>query len=287
MKKILLFLLIILFGSVLFFREEVSDYFTGLSFRLSDVEKEIIDLMEQAEKQILTPEPLIAPEEASQSFLTQAGVIQLTNVQREKHGLSPFRENADLNESALLKVQDMLANQYFKHISPLGEDVGDLAEAAGYEFITIGENLAMGNFKDDQILIQDWMDSPGHRANVLSSNFQEMGAAVLQGEFEGKKTWLAVQHFGLSLDICPQPSEELEAEIAENQKNIESLQELMSGLRQEIEDMKPKGGQAYSQKIEQYNELVSRYNDLIYVTKDLTGQYNSQVILFNECAAGF
>jgi len=185
-----------------------------------------------------------------------------------------------------LKAQDMLAKQYFEHISPLGEGVGNLAKTVGYEFIAIGENLAMGNFQNDKTLVQGWMDSPGHKANILSPRYQEIGTAVLQGEFEGKTTWLAVQHFGLPLTACPQPSKGLEEKIVENQKQLENLQEILVVVLREIENMRPKRDPVYSQKIEQYNELVSQYNALLSVTQDIINQYNQQVVLFNECVAG-
>ena len=285
MKKILLFLAIVFFG-VFFFWQEISDYRSELFFNLPEIEKEVADLIQETEKRVVSPEPLIAREEDLQPFLTRAGVILQTNLQREKYGLPPLQENSDLNAAALLKVQDMMEGQYFAHVSLSGEGVSDLAKAVGYEFIAIGENLAMGNFKEDQTLVQGWMDSPGHRENILSSQYQEIGVAVLQGKFEGKNTWLAVQHFALPLTACPQPSELLEADIAEKQSQLAELEKLLSALKQEIEDMKPKRGQAYSQKIEQHNELVEKYNALLSLTKNLIGQYNQQVILFNECAAG-
>ena len=279
MKKLALFLgLIIIFASFLFFRG-------SLFFRLPEIREGFTDLIQEVEKQVAAPEPLRAPQEAPQAFLTQAGAIKWTNIQREQRGLLPLQENPQLNTTALIKAQDMLSGQYFEHVSFSGEGVGDLANTVGYEFIAIGENLALGNFQDDQVLVQGWMDSPGHRANILSSQYQEIGVAVLQGEFEGSTTWLAVQHFGLPLSACPQPSEALEAEIAESQQQIESLQGILSALKQKIEDMRPKRGSLYSQKIEEYNELVSQYDALLAKTQDLIGQYNSQVVLFNECAA--
>jgi len=288
MKKLISLLILIVFfgGTFLFWGEivDTADFFKELFWGLPEVEKETTSLVEEVEKQILAPEPLRALQEAPVSLLTQAGVIQWTNVQREERGLAPLRESKDLNAAALLKAKDILAGQYFEHISPSGEGVKDLVELVGYEFIAIGENLALGNFKDDQALVQGWMDSPGHRANILNQQYQEIGVAVLQIEFEGRSTWLAVQHFGLPLSACPRPSEDLEAEIIENREQLESLQAALSGLKEEIESMKPKRGEAYSQKVEEYNQMVNRYNALLSVTQDLIDQYNLQVLSYNECA---
>ena len=132
-------------------------------------------------------------------------------------------ENTKLDQSAELKAQDMLKNQYFAHTSPSGMAVGNLAEKVGYEFIAIGENLALGNFENDEALVQAWMDSPGHRANILNSRYQEIGVAVLKGVFEGRTTWLAVQHFGLPLSVCPSPQEGVKLTIDANQNKIDEI----------------------------------------------------------------
>jgi len=184
--------------------------------------EERVALIQEVEKQIVTPPPLRAIEEAPESFLTQAGVIKRTNLQREKYGLPPLKESPELNASAVIKTQDMLAKQYVSHLSPLGEGVADLVKRVGYQFIDLGENLALGNFQDDEILVQGWMDSPGHQANILSLQYQEIGAAVLRGELEGKITWLAVQHFGLPLAACPQPSEAILAKIETNKLSLKN-----------------------------------------------------------------
>jgi uncharacterized protein YkwD len=91
----------------------------------------------------------------------------------------------------------MFENQYFAHESPTGEKVSDLAKKFGYDFLLIGENLAMGNFSSDEDLVLAWMESPGHRENILNEKYQEIGVAVKKGIFEGKEVWIAVQHFGL------------------------------------------------------------------------------------------
>jgi len=287
MKKTLMFLILLtILGGTFFLLNNFSDYSPRMLLRLPEVEKEVTVFVQEIEKKIITSKPLKAAEEGKQSFLTQTGIIEQTNIQREKHGLSPFQESTELNDAALLKVEDMMSGQYFDHVSPSGEGVGDLAKLAGYEFIAIGENLALGNFQDDEVLVQGWMDSPGHRDNILNLQYQEIGVAVLRGEFEGRTTWLAVQHFGLPLTACPQPSEALELEIAEKQNQLEELQKVLSALKQEIEDMRPKRGQAYSQKIEQYNDSVVQHNALIVRMQDLVDRYNYQVVLFNECAAG-
>ncbi len=288
MKKfILLIILAILFGGI-FFWSEILDFYSKLTLRLPQqwIEEKVA-LIEEVEKQIVTTSPLRAEKENPESFLTPAGIIQWTNSQREKYGLPSLQENPELNVSAVMKAEDMLAKQYFDHISPSGEEVDDLIEIVGYQFIAIGENLALGNFQDDETLVQGWMDSPGHRKNILNPQYQEIGTAVLRGEFEGRVTWLAVQHFAFPLAACLQPSEGISTEIAANQAELKELEVTLRDLKLEIKRTRPRWGSAYSEKVEKYNNLVSQYDDLLDQTKALISQYNNQVILFNECATGF
>jgi len=240
-------------------------------------------LKKEIEREVSTPPPLRVEKEVPEAYLTRVGVIQWTNAQRAKYGLPPLKENPRLDVSAELKVQDMFEKQYFAHLSPSGEGVKDLAEVVGYEFIAIGENLALGNFQNDETLVQGWMDSPGHRANILNPSYQDIGVAVQKGQFEGRSVWLAVQHFGRPLSACPQPDENLKAQIDSNQNEIEKLQANLLKLEAEIKNMKPKRGPAYTQKIEEYNALVSQYNNLVDQTKSLITNYNNQVNLFNQC----
>jgi hypothetical protein len=286
--KITFLIFIVILGGVFFFWEDILDFYLELSLKLPQIEKGFSNSLvkeQEAEKQISTPPPLRAVKEDPQPFLTRAGVIWWTNVQREKEGLPPLKENAKLNLSAELKIQDMFAKQYFSHYSPSGEGVSDLVESVGYEFIAIGENLALGNFQNDQALIQGWMDSPGHRENILSARYQEIGVAVLKGTFEGKSIWLAVQHFALPLSACPLVDEEIKAEIETNQEQIKELQKTLELLEVKIRTIRPRWGLVYNQAIEEYNSLVSQYNELVKETEILINRYNYQVILFNECVS--
>lgn len=286
MKKITLIILFFLaiLGSFLFFRNDISNLYLKLSLKPSGAEKGISDfLLQEIEKQILTPEPLRAQKEDPQSFLSQEGVVQWTNDQRTRYGFLILKESTKLDESARLKLEDMFEKQYFAHNSPSGIGVGDLAKEVGYEFIAIGENLALGNFENDEALVQAWMDSPGHRENILNTSYREIGVAVGKATFEGKTTWIAIQHFGLPINICPQPSQELELEIKSNEDQIKELQAALLTLKIEIQSTRPKWGMEYNQKVVEYNSLVAQYNGLVDGTKNLVNEYNYQVKIFNEC----
>ena len=102
-------------------------------------------------EEILTPPPLIGGGNHQNSSLTVSGVIFFTNQNRKDNGnLRPLRENELLDRAAEAKLKDMFGKQYFEHESPAGKGPSDLAKAAGYRYILIGENLALGNFKDDE-----------------------------------------------------------------------------------------------------------------------------------------
>lgn len=288
MKKliILITVLVAVGAGFLFFWQDLAGLYTRFSLNLPQVEKGISDLVLEAEKQILTPPPLRAEKEAQKSFLTQEGVIFHTNAERAKNGLPALKESLNLDASAKAKVLDMFKNQYFAHESPGGAGVGDLAESAGYDFLIIGENLALGNFENDQALIQAWMDSPGHRANILNVNYQEIGVFVQKGIFEGKTTWLAVQHFGKPVSACPGPSTALKAEIETSQSQLLEIQNTLESLRAELQTISRRDRETYNQKVEQYNALISQYNNLAVEIKNLVAAYNKQVNTFNSCASG-
>lgn len=271
---------------IFFFRHDILDFYSDLSFQLPQIEEVAGSLIQEAEKQISTPPPLRVVEEKPESFLTQAGIIQWTNVQREKYGLPELVENEHLDVSAEIKIQDMFGKQYFAHDSPVGIGIADLAEMVGYEFIGIAENLALGDFQNDEALVQGWMDSAGHRANILNERYREIGVAIKKDTFEGRDTWMAVQHFGLPLSVCSQPDEVLGQEIDENQNQMEALQKTLRALRIKIKTTRPKRGTEYNQLIEQYNSLISQYNALIKEADTLINEYNNQVILFNQCVVG-
>ncbi|HEX3099775.1 MAG TPA: CAP domain-containing protein [Patescibacteria group bacterium] len=217
------------------------------------------------------------------SNLTASGIITWTNTQRETQGLVPLHENALLRKAAEAKVDDMFAQQYFEHKSPDGKSPADIIHAAGYDYIVVGENLALGNFKDDETLVQAWMDSPGHRANILNGKYQEIGTAAKKGMFEGKEVWLAVQEFGAPLSACPTLNTNLKPQIdanrtqlAENQAELQRQKAALSANRYKSQD-------DYNAAVAKYNALVDQTNKLSDATQAMVTDYNAAVNNFNKC----
>jgi hypothetical protein len=133
------------------------------------------------------------------SEITVQKVLDQTNAERQKQGLSVLHYNAVLSQSATAKAEDMFANNYWAHNSPQGKTPWDFIKAAGYQYSIAGENLAR-DFYDTETLMKAWMNSPTHRENILSPQYQEIGIGVVNGVLEGVKTTLVVQHFGAPLN---------------------------------------------------------------------------------------
>lgn len=115
---------------------------------------------------------------------------------RSENGLDKLKENPLLNAIAEERARDMFEKQYFAHDSPTGEGDADVAQRVGYRYKKIGENIAKGWYLNDKKLVDGWMQSPGHRKNILYSEYDEIGVAVVKGRFEGDEVIIGVQIFG-------------------------------------------------------------------------------------------
>lgn len=114
-------------------------------------------------------------------------IISQVNHERAIRGLAPLKENSKLDHSAQAKAEDMDRNNYFAHISPHGTSVAGFFLAFGYHFRFAGENLASG-FSTSKEVCQVWMVSPTHRANILDTDFKDIGVGFSGG--------YVVEHFG-------------------------------------------------------------------------------------------
>jgi uncharacterized YkwD family protein len=120
----------------------------------------------------------VAPASA---FATQ--VVTLVNQERSKAGLSPLKSNnATLTRMALDKAKDMYSKGYFDHNSPTYGSPFDMMKQYGISFSYAGENIAKGQPTPQQVMT-DWMNSAGHRANILNTNYTTIGVAYYNGEW--------------------------------------------------------------------------------------------------------
>jgi hypothetical protein len=125
-------------------------------------------------------------------------IIALTNDERGKLGLPPLRANGQLMVAAQRKGEDMLARGYWAHVAPDGKQPWAFIREAGYSYERAGENLAK-DFTDSTSAVRAWMNSPGHRANIVNIFYQEIGVAVVSGPMNGIDTVIVVQMFGQPL----------------------------------------------------------------------------------------
>ncbi|SDC25490.1 uncharacterized protein, YkwD family [Paenibacillus sp. UNCCL117] len=109
-------------------------------------------------------------------------VVALVNTERAKAGLSPLASNAPLTVMALDKAKDMYTNQYFDHTSPTYGSPFDMMKAYGISYTYAGENIAKGQRTPEEVM-NAWMNSQGHRQNILSPNFTQIGVAYYNGEW--------------------------------------------------------------------------------------------------------
>ncbi len=135
---------------------------------------------------------------ALSSAITQANVAALTNQSRAANNLSGLTYNSKLEAAAQSKANDMLAKQYFSHVTPDNKQPWDFISAQGYAYQGAGENLGVG-FNEAESLESAWMNSPGHRANILNSSFKEIGVGIAVGNFQGKQSTIVVQMFGIPM----------------------------------------------------------------------------------------
>lgn len=244
-----------------------------------------------AKREVRLPEPIRTYGESPRTLLTVAGVFAETNMQRRKEGFVPLKMNDVLSRAALVKAQGMLVRQYFAHDSPDGFGAADLIESNGYEYVTVGENLALGNYENDAVLVQAWMDSPGHRENLLNTRFTEIGVAVVQGTYEGDHTWIAVQEFGKPLSDCPVVERSFQTEIQGQEAELDVLGSRIETLKSELDRMRPQDAKtqeevdAYNAKIEEHNGFIAEHNRIRDALQDLISRYNNQVQIYNACLA--
>jgi Cysteine-rich secretory protein family/IPT/TIG domain len=132
-------------------------------------------------------------------------VLQLVNEQRAANGLAPLVRNEALDRAALSHSQDMAAGNFMSHFGSDGSNPTQRIGAAGYTGSTWGENVAAW-YPSAQAVMNAWMNSPGHRANILNPNFKEIGIAVVYRADTGSR-YFWTQDFGARAgSASPPPS---------------------------------------------------------------------------------
>lgn len=246
----------------------------------------------------------------SQDVLTSDAIITLTNNARALNGLPALKTNLLLNAIAESRAKDMLEKQYFAHVSPVGQQASDIAQSVGYHYKIIAENIGSGNFYTNQKVVDGWMQSPGHRRNILSPEVEEIGAAVLKGRMNGMETYISVQIFGLqsppvSQHICVAPSKSLLNDIELKRAEIAGLNDQLNRMKQELDaenesietDRRYTYGDsqkihslnvkinAHNEKSRWYNRVVADAKVKSVVMESMFNEYNRMLQAYNDCGA--
>ncbi|HHV26561.1 serine protease [Anaerosalibacter bizertensis] len=130
-----------------------------------------------------TPTENNTQKEVNQNISTSANaeelkVVELVNIERKKAGLSPLSYNEELSKVARIKSQDMADKNYFSHNSPTYKDPFTMMKNFGIKYGQAGENIAKGYLSAESVM-NGWMNSSGHRANILNSNFKKIGVGYV------------------------------------------------------------------------------------------------------------
>ncbi|MBD8070631.1 CAP domain-containing protein [Bacillus sp. PS06] len=138
---------------------------------------------QQPSAQQPTEQPKDTTNQASNSLSQfEQEVVTLTNSERAKHGLKPLQIDLKVSEVARHKSADMKSNGYFSHTSPTYGSPFEMMKQFGVQYRAAGENIAMGQ-RSPQEVVTAWMNSEGHRKNILSSNFTHIGVGHVEGNY--------------------------------------------------------------------------------------------------------
>ena len=236
---------------------------------------------------VITPGPLMSDVKTfllstSVGTLTREGIITDTNTQRSLNGFKMLSESVQLDASAQVKANDILARQYFEHTAPDGVTVVNLVGDQGYAYIRVGENLALGAFADDDAVVTAWMDSPGHRANILDPMYTDIGVGVAKGTYKGQHVVVAVQHFGRPASSCPAVDASLKKSITDGQTKLTNLSNSLDTLKTQL-DSERGSGEDVTSLVDSYNTGIDSYNADYDAVEKIRATYNSEVVAFNTC----
>lgn len=272
---------------------------TAYTADLSSVEKMAKDIVDTLNHQtdisktekpgtttINNPSPFVYTPESpstSGSDLNSGQILYWTNLERLNNfgSVLNLKENSVLKNIAAIRVSDMFDLQYFEHNSPTGDNASKEAIKNGYQYITIGENIALGNFGGSKELVEAWMKSPGHRANILNKNYTEIGIYAKEGVYQGQNVWIAAQIFGKPMAGCKEPSASLKDKINKYKISAESLMNNIKKIDEELKIIT--NTQEYNLKVAERNTVAGLYNNLAAEIKVLVAEYNKQAGEYNIC----
>ena len=136
--------------------------------------------------------------------ITAENVLRLMNDYRASEGLVPLHAEERLDLAAADRMHHMEEESFWSHESPRGESPFQWLDRRAYHYRAAGENLAYG-FETARLLVQSWMESSGHRANILSADYEDCGIAIIEGSTLGPSSGKSiVVMFGRQIPAQPQ-----------------------------------------------------------------------------------
>jgi len=161
------------------------------------------------------------------STVLPAVVTDATNQARASEQLAPLARSTALDQAAQMKADDMAKYGYFAHWSPDGISPWHWFEVAGYKYQHAGENLAV-HFTDSEAVVDAWLNSPTHRANIMNGNYTEIGIGTAQGNYENYDTVFVVQMFGTPAKATPVAATVSEPEVPVVDTSTDEVSEVAS-----------------------------------------------------------
>lgn len=150
--------------------------------------------------------------------ITAVDLYELTNRERGEAGVSSVARNAQLEQAAYKKAQDMFTKNYWAHYAPDGSTTPwQFILDSGYTYKYAGENLAR-DFDTSASVVSAWMASPSHRANLLSGDYSETGIVAVNGTISGEETTLIVQFFATPVSTTVASSTPVEQPVPQSEE---------------------------------------------------------------------
>jgi hypothetical protein len=141
---------------------------------------------------------VVLPRSGFLALIASDELVRSTNAARHENQKSTLATSALLQRAAQLKASDMATNGYFAHTSPAGFTPWHWLNVVGYKYASAAENLAV-NFIEPGDVHRAWMNSLGHRQNILNSAYTEIGIASARGMYHGHETIFVVEFFAKPL----------------------------------------------------------------------------------------
>jgi uncharacterized protein YkwD len=198
-------------------------------------------------------------------------LLDLHNEARQQQGLGDLTLNSKLVFSAQNKAEAMLGTNCWDHYCPDGKSPWEFFDAAGYDYVYAGENLAEG-FSDNNKVFNAWMNSKTHKDNILRSDFQEIGIAIVYGDYQDiENNAIIVVHFG-SREISPN-SASVESSTNENYADTFAIRnpkqdEVVNSNTPEISGVSPDGSVEISEGTNGLGESIAKEGLFTYRIPD-------------------